>query len=367
MSNGATVWSDLRIEQSYGELSGVRADDNPEACDICHASALEGLLARRGIIDYALIASGDIMLGDRTTPLITQRGADYPFAGVLPLLNRSRVVLGNLEGPFASKAPREERNHSYKVDPNLASALGRANINVVTLANNHLLDCGRDGVLETLDALEQAGIHAIGAGRDEQSAHAPAVLDIEGMRIGLLGYYWNERTAATRNKPGSAVDTLAWLKADINALHDLVDRVVVTFHWGVPYERVPSLENREKARLAIDLGADLVIGHHPHIIQPIEIYKNKAIFYSVGNFAFGSGNSKAESILVGVRFDQLETVIDVYPVYVRNRDPRVNYQPKILTGEAGRRILEQIKGISDESGGLLHIDAAVGRLELPGS
>jgi hypothetical protein len=358
----------LIVRQKYLDLpKGLRrlpSEEIPDSADILTASALDLQLASQCVGDYSLIASGDIMLGDRTTPWISRQGGDYPFASVLPLLERSSIVLGNLEGPFAADASLEERNFAYRVDPGLAFALKRANINVVTLANNHLLDCGRHGVFETFEALAKAEVHAVGAGKNEASAHAPVILEAGPLRIGILGYYWNRRTAATDKLPGSAVDTPEWLETDIKALRQFVDRIVVTCHWGVPYERGPSVEDRRKARLAIDLGADLVIGHHPHVIQPLEVYKGKAIFYSVGNFAFGSGNSKGEGLLVAARFEPLKTVIDVYPIYVKNRDPRVNYQPKVLSGAASERCLSRLITMSDTSGAFMSAVGGVGRLEL---
>ncbi len=137
------------------------------------------------------------------------------------------------------------------------------------------------------------------------------------------------------------------------------------FHWGVPYVREPSPEDRAKARLAIDLGADVVVGHHPHVIQPFEIYRGRPIFFSVGNFAFGSGNSRAEGLLVGIRFEEASTTLVAYPLYVKNRDPRVNYQPKVLKGERANHILHRLATISGSCGGLLSIDQGRGTLTLP--
>src|SRR5262249_40179088 len=190
--------------------------------------------------------------------------------------------------PLAREAEKQERNHAYRVKPRLAKAMAKAGINVVTLANNHLLDCGREGVLETLQVLAEAGVAAIGAGTPKPAAHAPAILKTGSLRVGLLGYYWNRRTAARGPWPGSAMDPREDLAADIRALKERVDRVVATFHWGVPYVRQPSEADRAKARFAVDCGADIVIGHHPHIVQPFEIYRGHPIFYSVGNFTFGS-------------------------------------------------------------------------------
>jgi len=161
------------------------------------------------------------------------------------------------------------------------------------------------------------------------------------------------------------MDPPRWLEADITALRARVDRVVTVFHWGVPYERMPSQEDEAKARLAVDLGADLVVGHHPHVVQKFEVYKDTPIFYSVGNFAFGSGNSKAEGLMVAARFEPERTAVDIYPIYVKNRDPRVNYQPKVLTGAAASRALKRLADISEASAGHLDIESHVGRLRLP--
>jgi poly-gamma-glutamate capsule biosynthesis protein CapA/YwtB (metallophosphatase superfamily) len=251
------------------------------------------------------------------------------------------------------------------VKPAIASTILRAGINVVTLANNHLVDCGREGVLETLDALAAAGLTPLGAAANESAAHVPVIVQAGAIRLGLLGYYWNRRCAATPNLPGSAMGIFEELQTDIQRLRDKVDRVIVTFHWGRPYQPEPSPRARGKARFAIDCGADAVVGHHPHIIQAFEIHQACPIFYSIGNFTFGSGNSKAEGLMLGVRFDNERTVVNVYPLYVKNRDPRVNYQPKLLRGFAAQRTLRHLADISGRSGRFLQIEYGRGQLELP--
>ncbi len=348
-----------------GMLKHVARDEIPDSQDLFTAAALETELRARNAPDLSLIAVGDIMLDGRATKVIAERGAHYPFDAVLPLLRRAPIVLGNLEGPFARIARREERNHSYRVDPGLAGALRGAGINIVTLANNHLLDCGRAGVLETLETLEQAGVAAVGAGVDKHAAHRPVISTAGRWRVGVLGYYWNRRCAAKGTLPGSAMDPPEALAKDIGALRPQVDRIVVTFHWGVPYERQPSGADQAKARWAVDCGADVVIGHHPHIVQPAEVYRGRPIFYSVGNFAFGSGNSRAEGLAVGVRFEELHTMIEGYPLYVKNRDPRVRYQPKVLRGRGAERVLRNLAEISPSAGDLLEIEGARMRLTIP--
>lgn len=356
---------DWRDQSASALLKHVPAEEIPSAEDLHTAESLQQHLDALCEPPYSVIVAGDIMLGGRAKRSIIEHGPDYPLAAVLPLLRRSPIVVGNLEGPFAEKARKLRRNFSYRVDPSLASALTRAGINVLTLANNHLLDCGRSGVLETLDILAREGLAALGAGVNEAQAHQPVIRQAGRWRIGLLGYYWNRRTAATADKPGSAMDPAEALEADIHALRDRVDRIVVIFHWGVPYLREPSAEDRAKARLAIDLGADAVVGHHPHVIQPFEIYHGRPIFFSVGNFAFGSGNSLAEGLLVGIRFEEASTTVSAYPLYVKNRDPRVNYQPKVLKGERAKQVLRQLALISGSSGALLSIDYGRGTVTLP--
>jgi poly-gamma-glutamate capsule biosynthesis protein CapA/YwtB (metallophosphatase superfamily) len=348
-------------------LKHVAPEEIPASEDLFQKEELERSLNTLGELRFSLIAAGDIMLGGRAKKVIAEHGEDYPFEAVQPLLRRAEIVLGNLEGPFARKARREHRNYSYAVNPNLATSLTRAGIHVVTLANNHLLDCGRVGVSETLEALARAGVASLGAASNERAAHAPVIRQAGQLRIGLLGYYWNRRCAATADLPGSAMDLPEDLAADITHLRKQVDRVVVTFHWGIPYEREPLEEDRAKARYAVDCGADAVIGHHPHIIQPFEVYRGCPIFYSVGNFTFGSGNSRGEGMLLGLRFEESQTLLTVYPLYVKNRDPRVNYQPKVLKGKSAERILCRLAEISGSYGKDLQIEQGRALLCLPWS
>jgi hypothetical protein len=345
-------------------LNHVAPQDIPPSEDLSSATGLEEFLRCLGEPPLSLVAVGDIMLGGRAKKTLSQSGSDSPFEAVMPILRRASIVLGNLEGPLAQCSLRTDRRFSYKVGPDNAASLTRAGINVLTFANNHALDCGPAGVIETMEALARARAACIGAGVNERAAHSPAILMAGEWRVGLLGYYWNRRYAATADLPGVANGTRTALEADIRSLRERVDRVVVTFHWGVPYDRVPSESARRKARLAVDLGADVVVGHHPHIIQPFEIHRGRPIFYSVGNFTFGSRNSRAEGLLVGIRFEETQTVVNTYPLYVKNRDPRVNYQPKILRGESAERVLRHLADISGPTGGDLRIEMGRGILRL---
>src|SRR5262245_3316885 len=342
----------------------VGPDEVPDSVDLLSPDDLEAQLLNGGDPRFTLIAVGDVMLWGRAKAPVQEHGDEYQFAAVLPLLRRAHVGLANLEGPMASRARKQERTFSYRVPPKMARSLRRVGLGIVTLANNHLTDCGRQGVVETLSALRQARVMPIGAGLDYNQAHKPAIVRAGRLRIGFLGYYWNRRTAATKTLPGSAMDTADDLARDVLTLRPHVDRIVVAHHWGIPYVREVADADRAKARLAIDCGADLVIGHHAHIMQAFEIYRSRPIFYGLGNFAFGSGNSRAESLLLGAQFEKDRTVVEVYPVYVKNRDPRVAYQPKVMAGRAATRILDRLRSISGESAASLCMNDGIARVEL---
>lgn len=337
----------------------------PDEDELITRDQLESDLTAAGAPPFAFTMVGDIMLGSRMNRPISDFGPEYPFHSVYPILRRSNIVKGNLEGPFAAESPQKNRRYSYKVNPKNARILRRAGFHVMTMANNHLLDCGREGVLETIAALKKHGIRSSGAGINEPSAHAPVILRSGKHKIGILSYYWNRRTAATASRPGSAMDTPEWVSRDIANLKPQVDKVIVTVHWGVPYERVPAPEDRLKAQFAIDCGADAVMGHHPHIIQPFELYKKRPIIYSLGNFAFGSGNSQAESILAAFRFTEAATEITLFPVYIKNRDPRIHYQPKIMIGKAAFKTIQRMKSISGHHSEQIIFKNNTGQITLP--
>lgn len=334
----------------------------PDSEDLLSAESLEMRLLDWPSVSF--MAVGDVLLGDRSSKILRKKGPAYPFKYVRPLLQKSRIVLANLEGPFAQHALPHSRHYSYRADPRFAPALFEAGITIGNLANNHILDCGREGVIETFQIVREAGLLTIGAGLNREEAHLPVIQQAGPWRIGFLGYYWNRRCAATDRLPGSAMETEEDLARDIGQLKTLVDRVVVTFHWGIPYERDPLETDQRKARQAIDLGADVVIGHHPHVLQRYEIYRDRPIFYSLGNFAFGSGNSLAEGLLLSVRFDPAEIVCAIIPLYVKNRDPRVNFQPKVLAGKGGTAVLSLLKNLSGKNGDALQIQDGWGFLYL---
>jgi poly-gamma-glutamate capsule biosynthesis protein CapA/YwtB (metallophosphatase superfamily) len=346
-------------------LKFVPPKETPASEDLFSAELLENHLAALGEPPLSMIAVGNIMLRGRARRRIKKPGQDDPFSAVLPILQRAPIILGNLEGPLAQMTQKQNQNFSYRLKPEAVSPFSRAGINVMTLANNQPVDCGREGILETLEALAVAGITPLGTAANGSAGHEPVIRKAGGLQIGLLGYHWNRRCTATANLPGSAMGVFEELESDIYKLRRQVDRVVVTFDWGHPNKSEPSPRARAKALFAIDCGAHAVVGHHPHIIQALEIYRRCPIFYSIGNFAFSSGNNGAEGLMIGFRFEDAGTIVNVFPLYVSNRDRLVNNQPKLLKRDAAEQMLRRLIEISARGGRLLKIDGGKGKLDLP--
>ncbi len=200
-----------------------------------------------------------------------------------------RVVL-NLEGPLVGARPLRGRDIILGQSESLVPALRTLNTVAADLANNHILDWGADGLARTLAALDEAGIAHFGAGMDRDAACRLQIVVEAGRRVGLLGFGWSveESVPATARRPGVAPLVPARVLAAIRASRPRVDFLVVCFHWGYEFERLPLPAHRELARQAVDCGADLILGHHPHVVQAIETWRQKRIFYSLGNFFFGS-------------------------------------------------------------------------------
>jgi len=300
----------------------------------------------------SIMAVGDIMMGASLEPAIKQNGPDHPFARTAPILSRADIAIGNLEAPFGTKGKPFKKRFTFLVPPSYAGAIKRAGFDVVALANNHIMDFGPEPLKQTLYTLDSLGLAYSGAGINLSAARRPAILERNGLKIAFLSYskvnppeFW-----ATAGKPGTAPGVAAYIREDIAAAKKQADLVVVSFHWGAELMDTPKGYQRDLAHLSIDSGADLVLGHHPHILQGLEIYKGKLIAYSLGNFAFGSRSRKCtQSIILEARMSVsgIEAA-RLIPICVDNL--RTNFQPYVASGEEARTILENLRRISKPLG-----------------
>lgn len=246
--------------------------------------------------EIKLLFVGDIMMTRYVEKRIKKLNKEYiyPFEKILNYLKSFDYVIANLEGPISDKGVKVGSKYSFRMKPEVAEALSKANINIVNLANNHIFDYGKVAFEDTLKNLEKNNIKYFG------NSYEPLIIEKEGVKIGFLGFSdFLKHLEVKENKTGIATinDNISEI---IKKAKEKVDILIVSFHWGEEYKKIANERQRKIAKIAIDSGADLVIGHHPHVIQDIEKYKDKFIFYSLGNFIFDQNFSKETMIGGGV-------------------------------------------------------------------
>lgn len=292
-----------------------------------------------------LAAVGDVLLGGSAAGVLAQRGFDHSFAATREHLQAADLAVGNLEAPLTvSEEEWLDKTFRFKVPPASSAALRRAGFDVLTLANNHLGDFGPSGVLETLATLDREGIARAGAGANLAEARRPAVLEVRGEKIAFLAYSNTFPTEfyAGPGRPGTAPGYARYVRTDVRAARRIADYVVVSFHWGGERETVPKDYQRELAHLAIDSGAQVVLGHHPHVLQGVEAYRGGIIFYSLGNFAFGSFSRTAHTSALAriILRDGKVAAAEVLPLDVLNA--RVLFCPCPLEGAAAEEAVDDL-------------------------
>lgn len=286
-----------------------------------------------------LMMSGDVTLGQAFEDLV---GTDYTWAfDAMPEYREADIAMVNLEGTLTTTNSKLEKTFNFKADPKSVEVLKHGGVDIVTLANNHAMDYQEQGLQDTLKTLDKAGIQAIGAGMDVTEARRPDIIEVKGQRIAYFGYYTADYHQADVGIAGTNHGLEQRIAEDIKAVRDQVDWIVVNFHWGVELANYPEIWQSELAYFTVDQGADVVVGHHPHVLQGAEIYKGRPIAYSLGNFIFG-GNARSDydTAVLKVSLKDKQMKVEFLPVEVRK------YQPKVVKGERGDRILEHINMIS---------------------
>lgn len=262
-------------------------------------------------------------------------GADYFMANVKSIFSKDDLTIANFEGTFTESTEREDKQFAFKAPASYANILTAGSVEAVNTANNHSHDYGEESFNDTLKALDTANI--LHFGYDET-----AVTEVKGVKVGLVGIYeLNDHLG----REEQLKQNIAKVKQDGAQL------IVVIFHWGNEKEEVPDENQKTLGHLAIDEGADLVCGHHPHVLQGIEEYKGKNIVYSLGNFCFG-GNaypSDMDTIIFqqtftidqnGVKDDNATNII---PCSISSDSDYNNYQPTPAEGEEATRIMQKIQ------------------------
>ena len=298
--------------------------------------------------DIIINAVGDIMLAGRWTAIIRKKGYDFPFAGMTAELAQADINLANLESPLARGGCEfTGKKFRFRGEPQVAKAIRTAGFNLVTLANNHSMDFGGQALTETMFNLKEAGIAWIGAGESLAEARKMALYTIKGRKIAFLAYSLTQPLEffAGTQRAGTAPGWEKLYLEDIARARRAADFVIVSFHWGKEGSGTVQAYQRIAAHKAIDAGADAVIGHHPHVLQGVERYKNGIIFYSLGNFAFASTSTTAEyAALVRLRLNGATRQAEIFPLDVLNR--RVHFQPQILSGRQAEAVIVNLNNLS---------------------
>jgi len=282
-----------------------------------------------------LLFGGDVTLGYRFEQMVGDNIEHaFQYWNHTP---KPDLFMVNLENPITTATMKFEKQWNFKMPRKYLSVLQHGGINVVTCANNHIFDYGREGIVETMSALDSAGIMRVGIGKTIAEARTPKIISIKGKKIALLGYAgWS--FPATSKRPGVAPRSVDLVVEDVKKVRPTVDFVVVNFHWGEELALEPNKQQRYLAYRTIDAGADAIIGHHPHVLQGIELYKGKPIAYSLGNFIFGGNERNTyETALLSIELNNSSTSVSLLPVAVKN------YQPSVAEGEMKKRILDTVQ------------------------
>ena len=298
--------------------------------------------------EILITAVGDVMLAGRWAPQLKQKGYDHPFLGVKNELISSDVTLANLESPIAENGQEFiEKKFRFRAAPETAQAMRSAGINLVTLANNHTMDFGGEALAETLSNLNSAGIASVGAGANLSEARKMALYTIKSKKIAFLGYSLTQPVEffAGSNRPGTAPGYEKFVAADVASARSQADYVIVSFHWGKEASTEVQAYQRATAHKAIEAGADVIIGHHPHVLQGIERYRGGIIFYSLGNFTFASKGATADiGAMIRLRLSDTHREAEILPLDVLYR--RVGFQPRLLSGEKGASVITKLNRLS---------------------
>jgi len=291
--------------------------------------------------DVILLAVGDIMLGELAicighgvNSVIKENGSNFIFEKIRDVLNDKDILFGNLEAVLSEKNLRMTslKSRQLRGDPDSVRGLKYAGFDVLSLANNHVLEHGKEALLDTIYTLEKNNINYVGV---EKYDRKPVVMEVKGKKISFLAYCLIEEPTAF-----NSVKTIDEILDDIRKYKDSGDINIVSLHWGTEFMPYPSQHQIELAHKIIDAGADIILGHHPHVLQGIEHYRQKVIAYSLGNFVFDmqEGTSR-ESIILKITISADNAIkVNLLPVFIDS-----SYRPTLSKLEKSRNCLTSKK------------------------
>ena len=269
--------------------------------------------------------------------------AYYPFRNIAPVLREADIAFANLETPLSDRA---RHTGAFLTPSYFAEGLRWAGLDVVSFANNHAFDAEEQGLFDTMESLWRAGVGWVGAGTNLENARRPFIVERNGITVAFLGYARavNMGTSSFAQSDRSGVVPLDpfVIKEDIQRVRDQVDYVVLSFHWAIENSQDTHPAAREFAHAMIDAGADVILGHHPHVPRGVEMYKGKPIFYSLGNFIFGHNHTYWMDNYLA-RLTLTENGISQVEILPIAGEGDALSQPYLLEGAEARELLEDIQ------------------------
>ena len=294
--------------------------------------------------EVSLVAVGDISYSRGVERVVRKNGINYPFLKIQDYLKSADLVFGNSETPITQGSEIPDFEMIFRSNPGTEQALKQAGFSILSLANNHTPNFGEKGLKDTFNFLENAGIKYVGAGQNEQEAYQPVYLEKKGIKFTFLAYNDTDIVPAyyeaLADRSGTAFMRIDKMTEAVRGAKQKSDFVIVSMHSGTEYTEKPNNSQVNFAHVAIDAGADLVIGHHPHVVQTVEKYKGKFIFYSLGNFVFDQQQSEEtkEGLAVKIYFVKSGiNKISLLPVVMKNLA-----QPRMANKKEADKILQKL-------------------------
>lgn len=296
--------------------------------------------------EFSIVAVGDIMLGRYIGEDLSRRGYIHPYTEVKDIISSADIAFANLECPISLKGKPEDKKYCFRAHPKVIKGLKYAGFDILSLANNHTMDYGKIALQDTIGLLRKNGILSVGAGKKLKQARRPAIMKIKGIKTVFLAYNCTHPKTynAQKNRPGVCPGKIGIIREDIDKARESANLIIVSFHWGHEYDEEPTSSQKKLAHETIDAGADLVIGHHPHVLQGVEVYKEKLIFYSLGNFIFDQTLGDINKAIIIKCFFRDKKLLRVTCIPIIRSYER--YYPRIAPGGEKREIELRLLEIS---------------------
>lgn len=356
-SQGAVVNSEKSTATSLPSLTEKAASTTLTATGVNSSPSNNTSTA-----SFSLSAVGDVNAGSRPPSYVKEFG--YPYKNIRELLRSTDLTFGNLECALSSRGkPIPGKRFTFRGSPQDARFLRGTGFNMLSVANNHSKDYGDDAFLDTLDFLEQAQITFSGGGKNTDEAYQPKIIEVRGKKVAFLAFSGILPMGFTATQSTCGVASIRDKEMVIGAIKEAkseAESVIVSIHWGKELDTHPSEQQIGLAHRLVDEGADVILGHHPHVVQGVEMYKGRLIAYSLGNFMFSPGNpSGRQSVILTTRIEKDKvTDVRIYPVYIDG------IRPQLISGKQGEDWLNEVASRSQGFKTSFEIDDSSGYLSL---